>query len=159
MRLIVDPNQAWSVDLLKIVAPEMARLGVDLLEQPIPVGHEAGLDGWASPVPLAADELIHDAADLHKAKRRFQVINIKLDKSGGLTAALALADAAERAGFGLMIGCMGGTSLAMAPGMIVAQRCQFIDLDGPLFLIEDRPEGFRYADGRVAEPYRPALWG
>ena len=159
VRLIVDPNQAWSLDLLKEVAPEMARFGVDLIEQPIAIGQEEGLEGWRCPVPLAADELIHDVDDLAKAVGRFQVINIKLDKAGGLTAALELADAAEALGFALMVGCMGGTSLAMAPGMVVAQRCRFVDLDAPLLLTHDRADGFIYVDGRVAEPYRPALWG
>lgn len=159
VRLIVDPNQAWSVADLKRYAPEMARLGVNLLEQPIAVGEEAGLDGYRCPVMLAADELIHDASDLRRAQGRFDVINIKLDKSGGLTAGIALADAALAMGFDLMIGCMGGTSLAMAPAMVIAQRCRFIDLDGPLMLDSDCPHGFAYVDGRVANPHQPLLWG
>ncbi len=157
-RLIVDPNQAWTVDQLKALAPELARLGVDLIEQPIAVGAEAALDGYDCPVPLAADELIHDARDLAKARGRFDFVNIKLDKAGGLTAALILADAAAAQGFGLMVGCMGGSSLSMAPAMIVAQRCRFIDLDAPLFLVDDLAGGFRYEDGHVAEPYLPGIW-
>lgn len=157
--LIVDPNQAWSVDALKQWAPAMAELRVGLLEQPIPVGQEAGLDRWHCPVPLCADELIDTEADLDKASGRFQVVNIKLDKVGGLTAALRLADAAEARGFALMVGCMFGSSLCMAPAMVLAQRCSFADLDGPMLHSEDVPDGFTYVDGVVAEPYRPALWG
>lgn len=158
-RLIVDPNQAWSVDTLKMIAPRMADLGVVLLEQPIAVGAEAGLDGYACPVPLCADELINDAADLGKAAGRFQVVNIKLDKAGGLTAALALADAAQSMGFGLMVGCMGGSSLGAAPGMVLAQRCAFIDLDGPLMLVQDQAPSLAYQDGVVRRPLIPGLWG
>ena len=158
-KLIVDPNQAWSVDQLKDLAPKMAELGVVLLEQPIPVGAESGLDGYVSPVPLCADELVGQEADLAKAAGRFSIVNIKLDKCGGLTTALWLADAATQAGFGLMVGCMGGSSLNMAPAMVLAQRCAFIDLDGPLFLTEDCPNGYAYAKGVVEEPYQPLLWG
>jgi L-alanine-DL-glutamate epimerase-like enolase superfamily enzyme len=158
-QLIVDPNQAWSVEQLKALAPTMAAMGVVLLEQPIPVGAEAALDGYQSPVPLCADELIDDESSLAQAKGRFQVVNIKLDKSGGLTAALALADAAEAAGFGLMVGCMVGSSLNMAPAMVLAQRCAFVDLDSPLFLEEDHPGGFTYLNGAVERPHLPELWG
>ena len=158
-RLIVDPNQAWSVEQLKALAPVMAALGVVLLEQPIAVGAEAALDGYQCPVPLCADELIDDEASLILAKGRFQFVNIKLDKSGGLTAALALADAAEAAGFGLMVGCMVGSSLNMAPAMVLAQRCTFVDLDAPPFLAKDRAGGFTYLNGAVERPYLPELWG
>ena len=158
-RLIVDPNQAWSVDALKALAPRMADLGVALLEQPIPVGAEAGLDGYACPVPLCADELIDDIADLDRAVGRFQLVNIKLDKAGGLFAALTLADAAQAMGFGLMVGCMGGSSLGAAPGMVLAQRCAFVDLDGPLMLAQDHAPGFVYRNGVVEQPLVPGLWG
>lgn len=158
-RFIVDPNQAWSIDLLKAVAPAMVALGVELLEQPIPVGAETGLDGWTSPVPLCADELINTAEDLERARGRFQAINIKLDKAGGLTAAMTLADSAEAMGFGLMVGCMCGPSLAMAPGMVLAQRCRWVDLDGPLFQSDDDVDGFEYLGGVVSETHKPALWG
>ena len=157
--LIVDPNQAWSVDQLKDLAPRMAELGVVLLEQPIPIGAEAGLDGYRAPVPLCADELVDEEADLAKAIGRFAFVNIKLDKCGGLTTALRLADAATRAGLGLMVGCMGGSSLNMAPAMVLARRCAFVDLDGPMFLTEDCPNGYDYLDGVVAAPYKPELWG
>ena len=158
-RLIVDSNQSWSVDQLKRLAGPMAELGVSLLEQPIPVGAETGLDGWVSPVPLCADELIDTEADLDRAQGRFQVVNIKLDKAGGLTAALRLADAVAARGMGLMVGCMLGSSLSMAPAMVLAQRCAFVDLDGPMLHGADVPHGFRYADGRVDRPHDPNLWG
>ena len=157
--LIVDPNQAWSPDQVMEWSPRLAELGVVLLEQPIPVGAEADLEGWRGPVPVAADELIDDVADLDKAENRFQFVNIKLDKAGGLTAGLRLADEAQRRGFGLMIGCMNGSSLSMAPGMVLAQRCAFVDLDGPPALTEDWEHGFRYVDGRVEWPHVPELWG
>jgi len=155
---IVDPNQAWNVSTLKILAPTLVDLGVVLLEQPIKVGEEHELDGYDCPVRLCADELIQDTSDLHKAKGRFDVINIKLDKAGGLTEGLRLADAALIAGFELMVGCMGGSSLSMAPGMVLAQRCAFVDLDGPLLQSEDWPDGMSYRDG-IVQPPRPSFWG
>ncbi|MBX9880371.1 MAG: dipeptide epimerase [Sphingomonas sp.] len=157
--LIIDPNQAWSPEQVREWSQRLAAIGVVLLEQPIAVGAEAALDGWQGPVPIAADELIDDIADLDKAENRFQFINIKLDKSGGLTAGLKLADEAQRRGFGLMIGCMNGSSLSMAPGMVLAQRCRFVDLDGPPAQTEDWQHGFVYIDGRVERPHVPALWG
>lgn len=157
-QFIVDPNQAWSVDELKVFAPRLADLGVVLIEQPIPVGAETALHGWRSPVPLAADELIDTEADLDRAADVFQVINIKLDKAGGLTAALRLAAAAEERGFKLMIGCMAGSSLAMAPALTLAPRCAFVDLDGPLLQSEDVPHGLEYVDGYI-QPPSPLLWG
>lgn len=158
-RLIVDSNQSWSVAQLKALAGPMAELGVSLLEQPIPVGAEAGLDGWTSPVPLCADELIDTEADLDRAAGRFQVVNIKLDKAGGLTAALRLADAVEARGMGLMVGCMLGSSLSMAPAMVLAQRCAFVDLDGPMLHSADVAHGLRYREGCVERPHDPLLWG
>lgn len=157
-RLIVDPNQSWTIDQLKTLATEMAALGVVLLEQPIRVGEEDGLRGYRCPVPLCADELIRDQLDLGKAAGIFDVINIKLDKTGGLTEALDLANAAERAGFQLMVGCMAGSSLSMAPALILAQRCAFVDLDGPLLQAEDWPDGLLYRDG-VIYPPSPDFWG
>ena len=155
---IVDPNQAWSVSTLKALAPKLVDLGVILLEQPIKVGEEHQLDGYDCPIRLCADELIQDTSDLNKAKGRFEVINIKLDKAGGLTEGLRLADAALIAGFELMVGCMGGSSLSMAPGFVLAQRCAFVDLDGPLLQSEDWPDGMSYHDG-VIQPPRPSFWG
>jgi L-alanine-DL-glutamate epimerase-like enolase superfamily enzyme len=157
-RFIVDPNQSWSIAQLKVFAPALADLGVVLLEQPIAVGMEAGLDDYRCPVHLCADELIANAADLALARGRFDVINIKLEKSGGLTAALDLADAAQSEGFGLMVGCMAGSSLAMAPGTVLAQRAEFVDLDGPLLQSSDWPDALVYEGGRVAPPCA-ALWG
>jgi L-Ala-D/L-Glu epimerase len=156
--LIVDPNQAWSVDTLQALAPELATLGVVLLEQPIKVGDEAGLDGYRCPIRLCADELVRDARDLSKARGRFDVVNIKLDKAGGLTEALRLAAEAKAAGFELMVGCMGGSSLCMAPALVLAQQCKFVDLDGPLLQSEDVPYALVYHDGHIAPPH-PNLWG
>jgi len=157
-RFIVDANQSWSVEQLRSVAPALADLGAVLLEQPIPVGAEAGLDGWRCPVPIAADELVNGVDDLAKARGRFDVINIKLDKTGGLTAALLLAAEARAQGFDLMVGCMAGSSLSMAPAMVLAQQCRFVDLDGPLLQSEDWPDGMVYADGVVSPP-DPGFWG
>ena len=156
--LIVDANQSWSVAQLKALAEPLSRMGVVLLEQPIPVGAEAGLDGYASPIWLAADELINDRSDLARAKGRFSVINIKLDKTGGLTEALALAAEAKAQGFELMVGCMAGSSLSMAPAMVLAQSCRFVDLDGPLLQSEDWPDGMTYTTGIVSPP-DPHFWG
>lgn len=157
--LIVDPNQAWSVDMLRQLAPRLAELRVDLLEQPIPVGAEADLDGVASPVPLCADEAVDGIEDLSRIEGRFQAINIKLDKAGGLTAAMDLADAAEARGLKLMVGCMVGPSLPIAPAMVLAQRCAFVDLDAPIFLERDVEHGFSFDQGLVRQVYKPALWG
>jgi L-alanine-DL-glutamate epimerase-like enolase superfamily enzyme len=155
---IVDPNQAWSVSMLKTVAPQLANLGVVLLEQPIKVGDEPGLDGYRCPVSIAADELINDARDLEKAKGRFDVINIKLDKAGGLTEGLRMAEIARSNGFELMVGCMIGSSLSMAPALVLAQSCRFVDLDGPLLLGADWPNGLTYTDGVIDLP-DPKFWG
>lgn len=158
-KLIVDANQAWSIEELKRFASELVPLDVALLEQPIPVGAETGLDGWTSPIPLCADELVDGPQDLDRVVGRFDVINIKLDKAGGLTSAMALADVAEARGVKLMVGCMLGSSLSMAPAMVLAQRCSFVDLDGPMLHASDVPDGFEYVNGVVAEPFKPSLWG
>jgi L-Ala-D/L-Glu epimerase len=157
-KFIVDPNQAWSVEELKAYAPRLAERNVVLLEQPIAVGAEDQLDGWTSPIKLAADELIDTAADLDRAIDRFHVINIKLDKTGGLTTALELADKATEMGFDLMIGCMTGSSLAMVPALVIATHCAFVDLDGPLLQSEDVAHGLRYENGHIQAP-NPQLWG
>jgi len=156
--LVVDPNQAWDLAALKALAPRLAELGVVLLEQPIAVGSEAVLDGYRCPIRLCADELINSECDLTRAKNRFDVINIKLEKAGGLTAALNLADAAQRAGFGLMVGTMGGSSLGMAPAVILAQRCEFVDLDGPLLQLSDWSDGLVYKNGVIEVP-QASFWG
>jgi L-alanine-DL-glutamate epimerase-like enolase superfamily enzyme len=157
--LIIDPNQSWSVEMVREFGPELKLLGVVLLEQPIPVGLEAGLENSTCAVPLCADELVADVDDLDRASGRFDMVNIKLDKVGGLTASLGLARAARERGFGLMVGCMNGSSLCMAPAMVLAQMCAFVDLDGPLLMAEDISNGFHYNDGHVARPHIRELWG
>ena len=156
-RLIVDANESWNLDLLKQVTPELADLGVAMIEQPLPAGADAALAGFASAVPLCADESCHDAADLAKLDG-YRAVNVKLDKAGGLTAALALARAARDAGLGVMLGCMVGTSLAMAPAMVLAGLADVVDLDGPLWLARDRTPPLRFERGIVYPP-DPALWG
>ena len=157
-RLIVDANEGLSFDDLRGVAPEFARLGVALIEQPLPAGEDAELEGWTSPVPLCADESLHTRAELAACARRYACINVKLDKTGGLTEALALAAEARALGLGLMAGCMVATSLAMAPALLIAQDAAFVDLDGPLLLAPDREPGLRF-DGSTIHPAEPTLWG
>jgi L-alanine-DL-glutamate epimerase-like enolase superfamily enzyme len=156
--LIVDANGGWTMELLARMAPALASLGVRLIEQPLSPEADEALAGYNSPVPLCADEACLDRASLPRVIGRYSHINIKLDKTGGLTEALALADAAEAAGLGVMVGCMTGTSLAMAPALLVAQRAVFVDLDGPMLLAADRPHGMRYENGLV-HPADPTLWG
>ncbi len=157
-RLIVDANEAWTPDLLPEYLPAMARLGVALVEQPLPAGRDDALAGIVHPVPVCADESCHTSEDVAALVGRYDVANAKLDKTGGLTEAIRLVDAVRRAGLGVMVGCMVGTSLAMAPAILLGAGAAFVDLDGPLLLAEDRPHGLRYADGRVFPP-TPALWG
>ena len=158
-RLVVDANQALSVDALQRLAPALAQLRVDLLEQPV---HESDGDQLANldlPVPVCADEPANTVDDLPRLIDCYDFVNIKLDKSGGLTAALDLAHAARAAGLRLMVGCMVGGSLAMAPAMVVAQLCEIADLDGPLLQAEDWPDAIEYgADGVMSLPSRK-LWG
>ena len=156
--LIVDPNQAWSCDLLNRLAPEMKSLGVVLIEQPVPRGEDESLRGYSGPVRLAADESLADRGGLAAVKDRYQVVNVKLDKTGGLTEALALAREARALGLQVMVGCMAGTSLAMAPGMVVGQLAEFVDLDGPLLHSEDREHGIEYDSGLMRLP-SSILWG
>jgi L-alanine-DL-glutamate epimerase-like enolase superfamily enzyme len=157
-RLIVDANEGLALDDLKRLAPEFARLGVKLIEQPLKAGEDEALEGYACPVPLCADESLHTRAELALCARRYQVANIKLDKAGGLTEALALKAEARAAGMEVMVGCMVATSLAMAPALIVAQGAEFVDLDGPLLLAKDRHPGLTYI-GSMIEPPPGALWG
>jgi L-Ala-D/L-Glu epimerase len=156
--LIVDPNQAWSCDLLNRLAPEMKSLGVMLIEQPVPCGEDETLRGYSGSIRLAADESVSDRGDLRSVKDLYQMINVKLDKTGGLTEALALAREARALGLQLMVGCMAGTSLAMAPGMVVGQLAEFVDLDGPLLHSKDREHGIEYDRGLMNLP-SAALWG
>jgi L-alanine-DL-glutamate epimerase-like enolase superfamily enzyme len=157
-RLIVDANEALTFEDLRRLAPELARLDVKLLEQPLPAGEDAVLSGYVSPVPLCADESLHTRADLAACVGRYAFVNIKLDKTGGLTEAMALAALARARGLGIMIGCMVATSLAMAPAMIVAQGAEFVDLDGPLLLAKDRTPGLEIVGSMIAPPAMD-LWG
>jgi L-alanine-DL-glutamate epimerase-like enolase superfamily enzyme len=157
-KLIVDPNQAWTVDALKALAPSLPHLGVVLVEQPIPIGEEQALSDWRSPVPLCADELVSTRADLQRAAGLFDCINIKLDKTGGLTEALLLAQEARALGLRLMAGCMAGSSLCMAPSLVLAPHCSFLDLDGPLLQVADVTPALEYQDGWISRP-AIGLWG
>ncbi|MCR9086885.1 MAG: dipeptide epimerase [Rhodobacteraceae bacterium] len=157
-RIIVDANEGWSAEDYTRLAPDLVRLGVVLVEQPLPAGQDEPLAGLPRPVPLCADESCHDRATLGALKGRYDVINIKLDKTGGLTEALALREAARSEGFGVMVGCMVGTSLAMAPAVLLAQGAEVVDLDGPMLLSEDRDEALRYEGAEIAPP-DPKLWG
>lgn len=157
-RLIVDANEGWTMAQLVETAPQLAALGVDLIEQPLPAGLDAALEGFGSPVPLGADESCHGIAGLGALKDRYQVVNIKLDKTGGLTEALRLKETAQRMGFAIMVGCMVATSLSMAPAFVLAQGARFVDLDGPLLLEKDRAPGVVY-DGAWMQRPPAALWG
>ena len=156
--IIVDANEGWSADLYSELAPHMVRLGVRLVEQPLPAGDDDLLTEIERPLPVCADESCHDRASLPGLKGKYDVVNIKLDKTGGLTEALALRDEAQAAGYGIMVGCMVGTSLAMAPAILVAQGAAVVDLDGPLLLAEDRDHALTYnAEG--LHPPVAELWG
>lgn len=156
--IIVDANQSWTKEQLLQFAPALAELGVKMIEQPLRVGRDDDLKGLDLPVPIYADESCHTRADLKRLAHLYDGINIKLDKSGGLTEALALARAARVMGLGLMVGCMAGTSLSMAPAYVIASLCNWADLDGPLLLAEDRPSAMIYRDGKL-ECFTPSLWG
>jgi L-alanine-DL-glutamate epimerase-like enolase superfamily enzyme len=156
--LIVDANEGWSVDDYARLAPEMAALGVAMVEQPLPVDADDALRGLDRPLPVCADEACHDRAGLEALRGKYDYVNIKLDKTGGLTEALALRDQARAMGFKVMVGCMLGTSLAMAPALLVAQGAEIVDLDGPLLLATDRQPGLRY-DAAGAHPPARELWG
>ncbi len=157
-RLIVDANEGWTMNDYVELAPKLAVLGVVLIEQPLPAGQDGPLAGMQRPVPVCADESCHATDSLAGLAGRYDAVNIKLDKTGGLTEALRLKQAARAQGFQIMVGCMLATSLAMAPAVLVAQGAAFVDLDGPLLLGRDRPEGLRY-EGSTLHPPEPALWG
>ena len=157
-RLIVDANEAWTPEIYTTLAPQLALLGVELIEQPLPAGADGPLAGLARPVPVCADESCHDAASLAHIAGKYDAVNIKLDKTGGLTEALRLAAAAKAAGLGIMVGCMVATSLAMAPALLLAADARWVDLDGPLLLARDRDHGLVYHGSRV-QPPAPTLWG
>ena len=156
-RLAVDANEAWGKADIERLAHQLAALRVELIEQPVPAGEDHILDHVRSPIPLCADESCHDRSTLGSLIGRYRFINIKLDKAGGLTEALALAAAAKQRGLGLMTGCMLSTSLGIAPAFMVGMQSQFADLDGPL-LIEDRAGGMRF-EGSDVWPPEPGLWG
>jgi len=156
--LIVDANEAWRADNLAENLAACAQAGITLVEQPLPAGDDAALGSMARPIPVCADESVHDRASLAALAGKYDAVNIKLDKTGGLTEALAMAQEAERLGLRIMVGCMVATSLSMAPAMLVAQRAQVVDLDGPLLLARDRENGLRY-EGSLVYPAMPSLWG
>jgi len=157
-RIIIDANEGWSADVYADLAPHLVRLGVQLVEQPLPAGEDDALIGMDRPVPVCADESCHDRASLPGLKGKYDVVNIKLDKTGGLTEALELRKAALAEGYDIMVGCMVGSSLAMAPATLVAQGAKVVDLDGPLLLAEDRDEPLIFDDKGVHPP-TAALWG
>jgi L-alanine-DL-glutamate epimerase-like enolase superfamily enzyme len=156
--LIVDANQAWNERQLHEFTPKLAQLGVKLIEQPLPEGGDDALAHFTSPIPLCADESCQTRASLASLGGKYQYVNIKLDKTGGLTEALALAQEAQKLGFKLMVGCMAGSSLSMAPAFIIGQLCDFVDLDGPLLAKTDMPNPIRYDGGSMSAP-EPELWG
>lgn len=157
--LIIDVNQGWTFAELQEYIPHAERLGLSMIEQPLPRGADGELEGFKSSVPLGADESCLDASEYEGAARRYDVINIKLDKCGGLTEALDIVKLAQRDNKGLMIGNMTGSSLAMAPAYVVGQFCQFVDIDGPLFLKQDIKDALEFGDGGVVSLPTAALWG
>ena len=157
-RIIVDANEGWSAAVYADLAPHLVRLGVSLVEQPLPAGEDDALIGMKRPVPVCADESCHDRGSLARLKGKYDVVNIKLDKTGGLTEAFALRAAALAEGYEVMVGCMVGSSLAMAPATLVAQGAKVVDLDGPLLLAEDREDALIF-DAAGVHPPTAKLWG
>ncbi|GAB4266832.1 MAG: dipeptide epimerase [Pararhodobacter sp.] len=157
-RIVVDANEGWSAEVYSDLAPHLLRLGVEMVEQPLPAGQDDLLAEIARPLPVCADESCHDRASLPALRGKYDMVNIKLDKAGGLTEALALRDAARAEGYRVMVGCMVGTSLAMAPAVLVAQGAEVTDLDGPLLLAEDRDCPLVF-DAEGVHPSEPGLWG
>jgi L-alanine-DL-glutamate epimerase-like enolase superfamily enzyme len=157
--LVVDANQAWSFAQLQEYLPSLAELHIAMIEQPLPRGGDEELEGFDSPIPLGADESCLSLAELDSAVNKYDVINIKLDKCGGLTEALAMVEAAQHAGKRLMVGNMTGSSLSMAPSFVVGQFCEFVDIDGPLLLRHDIDHGLTYSPDGVVSPPSSELWG
>lgn len=157
-RIIIDANEGWGAEVYAELAPHLVGLGVELVEQPLPAADDDALLGLERPLPVCADESCHDRESLPALKGKYDVVNIKLDKTGGLTEALKLRDAARAQGYQVMVGCMVGSSLAMAPATLVAQGATVTDLDGPLLLAEDRAEPLKF-DAMGVHPPAPALWG
>ncbi len=157
-RIVIDANEGWTMALLESLLPQLAREGVEAVEQPLPRGADQALAGWRPPVMLIADESCTDTASLDALGDRYQGVNVKLDKCGGLTEALSLARAARARGLAVMVGNMCGTSLGMAPAFLVAQLARWVDLDGPLLQVDDRDHAMRYEHGLLYPP-SPELWG
>jgi L-alanine-DL-glutamate epimerase-like enolase superfamily enzyme len=157
-RLLVDANESWTAGHYRHVVPSLAELGVELIEQPFPADADDILETLDHPIPVCADESCHTTTDLPRLKNRYEAINIKLDKTGGLTEALLLADGARQASFKLLIGCMVCTSLGIAPARVLADAADWIDLDGAVLLSRDREQGFAYKNGTLGLPSRQ-LWG
>ena len=157
-RLVIDANEAWTPEHYQRYVPEFKQLGVEMIEQPFPADNDSVLKTLDHPIPVCADESCHDTADLDRLVGLYEFVNIKLDKTGGLTEALSLQTAAENKGFRTMVGCMSATSLGIAPAFLIAQRAKIVDLDAPLYLYEDRPFPLKY-DGSIVHPPSPELWG
>jgi L-alanine-DL-glutamate epimerase-like enolase superfamily enzyme len=157
-KLVVDANQGWSFEQLKSLISQCVELNLEMIEQPLARGQDEQLKGFVSPIILAADESCLDTSELDALDGRYNMINIKLDKTGGLTEAFNLAKAAKAKGYKLMVGNMCGTSLSMAPSFVIAQLCDFVDIDGPLLLKYDHPDGLKYESGRVS-CFKPSFWG
>jgi L-alanine-DL-glutamate epimerase-like enolase superfamily enzyme len=157
-QLILDPNEGWTPAVLAAMAGPVSRCNVAMVEQPLPADDDAALRGLAYPAPICADESAHTAEDVARVADRYQIVNVKLDKAGGLTGALAMLDEARRLGLGVLAGCMVSSSLSIAPAMWIGARADFCDLDGPWWLAEDRPGGCRVDDG-VLHPPQSGFWG
>ena len=157
-RLLIDANESWSPDHYRKVVPALKKLGVELIEQPFPAASDEILETLDRPVPVCADESCHTSDDLPRLKKRYDMINVKLDKTGGLTEALRLCTRARESGFKILVGCMVGTSLSMAPARIAASVADYVDLDGPLLLARDREHALVYQNGKIDIPSRE-LWG
>jgi L-alanine-DL-glutamate epimerase-like enolase superfamily enzyme len=157
-RLIVDPNESWDIDTLRALQPMLERARVDLLEQPLAAAEDDALLGFASRIPICADEACHATADLPRLRGRYHAVNIKLDKTGGLTEAWRLLHAARAEGFRIMVGCMVCSSLGLAPALEVAREAEFVDLDPPFWLRDDYPDGVTL-DGGTLQPPAPGFWG
>jgi L-alanine-DL-glutamate epimerase-like enolase superfamily enzyme len=157
-RLLVDGNESWSPEHYRKTAAQLANFGVELIEQPFPASADEALETFAHPIPVCADESCHTTADLPRLKSRYEMINVKLDKTGGLTEALLLCERARERRFKLLIGCMVGTSLSMAPARVLASAADYVDLDGPLLVARDCANGLLYDQGRIGMPSRE-LWG
>jgi len=157
-RLLIDANESWSAQHYRKIAPPLKKLGVELIEQPFPAHADEILETLDHPIPVCADESCHTTADLPRLTNRYEVINVKLDKTGGLTEAISLCERARESGFKLLIGCMVGTSLSMAPARLLVSSADWVDLDGPLLLARDRDHGLPYQSGKIGMPSRE-LWG